>query len=74
MGAIKHMIILAIKDSLLWCEGTFRTAFTDSTFYEKALAIKKKGLLFYEQPFKHSDDFRLVPSAGVEPARFPTGV
>ncbi len=54
----KHTLIRGVfKDSLLWGEGSFRTAFIDPTFYDNVLKIKEKGLLFYEQPSLNSDNF-----------------
>ena len=54
----KHTLIRGVfKDSLLWGNGSFRTAFIDPTFYDNVLKIKEKGLLFYEQPSLNSDNF-----------------
>ena len=54
----KHTLIRGVfKDSLLWGEGSFRTAFTDPVFYYNLLKIKEKELLFHEQPFRNSDNF-----------------
>jgi hypothetical protein len=47
----KHTLIRGVfKDNLLWGGGMFRTAFIDPVFYDNVMKVKKKGLLFYEQP------------------------
>lgn len=61
----KHAIIRAVfKDNLCYGGGMFRTPYIDPTFKDKILILKKKGLLFYEQSFKISEDNPLCTLEG----------
>ena len=54
----KHSIVRRVfKGNLAYSEGAFRTPFIDPTFEDNLLILKEKGLLFYEQPFRKSDNF-----------------
>ncbi len=71
IGAWKYIgkrvdaIIRAVfKDNLCYGGGIFRTPYTDPTFKDKILILKKKGLLVREQSFKISEDNPLCTPEG----------
>lgn len=66
--AKQSFVRLVFDNQLRYENGAYRTTFLLPIFTNKALTLKEKGLLFFEQPFQNLGKIPSVPRAGLEPA------
>jgi site-specific DNA recombinase len=66
----QHLFLNTLfRESIMYCEGVYRTTYIDRLFADKTLILKEKGLLILEQPAKNMDQ---SPFGGVDRSLFET--